>query len=50
MKVPGLPQKVTMSLGVTDFTTSDTADSAIKRADEAMYLAKKQGRNKVVVI
>ena len=50
MKAPGLPQKVTMSLGVTDFTASDTADSAIKRADEAMYLAKKQGRNKVVVL
>lgn len=50
MKVPGLPVKITISLGVTDFLTTDTTGSAIKRADEALYMAKKQGRNKVVVL
>lgn len=49
MKIIGVPQKVTISLGVTDFLTTDTIESAIKRADEAMYMAKSQGRNKVVV-
>ena len=50
MRVTGVSQKVTMSFGVTGFLHSDTPDSAIKRADEAMYMAKKQGRNKVVVL
>jgi diguanylate cyclase (GGDEF)-like protein len=41
--------KVTISLGVTEFKENDTEDSLIKRADNAMYEAKKKGRNRVEV-
>jgi len=43
-------RKVTVSLGVTEFRENDTEDSLIKRADDAMYEAKKKGRNRVEVI
>ena len=36
----------TISIGVTDIRTDDTAKSALKRADRACYKAKKQGRNR----
>lgn len=40
--------KITSSFGVTEFdSTTDNAESVIKRADEALYLAKKKGRNRV---
>lgn len=39
--------KITASLGVTTLSGSDTADSFVKRADDAMYAAKKNGRNQV---
>lgn len=41
--------KVTVSLGVTEFKEDDTEDSLIKRADDAMYEAKKKGKNRVEV-
>lgn len=41
--------KVTVSLGVTEFKEGDTGDSFIKRADDAMYEAKRKGRNRVEV-
>jgi len=40
---------VTVSLGVTEFMPTDTKESFIKRADEALYLAKRKGRNRVEV-
>lgn len=40
---------VTMSFGVTVVKTGDDIDSFIKRADEALYAAKENGRNQVVV-
>jgi diguanylate cyclase (GGDEF)-like protein len=40
---------ITVSFGVTQFREDDTEDSFIKRADDAMYLAKKKGRNRVEV-
>jgi len=41
--------KLTASLGVSSLRGNDTADSLIKRADKAMYLAKDQGRNQIQV-
>ncbi len=41
--------KVTVSFGLTEFKENDTEDSLIKRADDAMYEAKKKGRNRVEV-
>ncbi len=43
----GLP--VTASIGVAFFHPSDTAGELVGRADEAMYMAKKRGRNRVVL-
>ncbi len=43
----GLP--VTASIGVSLFHPSDTAADLVGRADEALYKAKKRGRNRVVV-
>ena len=40
----------TASFGVTGFKASDTIDSFIKRADDALYKAKEDGRNRVVAI
>jgi two-component system, cell cycle response regulator len=41
--------RITASIGVSGYTGSvDTAESIMKRADEALYQAKREGRNKVV--
>ena len=40
--------EVTISIGIAGLTRSDTAASMIKRADQALYRAKRDGRNRVV--
>lgn len=40
--------KVTASVGVSTLRAGDSADSLLRRADEALYLAKDAGRNCVV--
>ena len=40
---------VTVSIGVAPCTHGDSADTVLKRADAAMYLAKQNGRNRVEV-
>ena len=39
---------VTASIGVSELRAVESLDSWMKRADEAMYAAKKAGRNRVV--
>lgn len=41
------PKTVTSSFGVASFKEGDTMGSFIKRADEALYAAKRNGRNRV---
>lgn len=41
---------ITFSAGVTQMTPDDDQTSVIKRADEAMYEAKKSGKNRVVSV
>jgi diguanylate cyclase (GGDEF)-like protein/PAS domain S-box-containing protein len=41
--------KVTVSFGVTQFMKDDNEDTVIKRADDALYEAKRKGRNRVEV-
>ena len=46
----GRPAAITMSVGITICDSADTSIQApIERADAAMYLAKQQGRNRIVV-
>lgn len=40
---------ITISCGLAEFTGEDTADSAFERADQALYQAKEQGRNRCCV-
>ena len=40
---------LTVSAGLADFQSGDTAESLLSRADTALYRAKKEGRNRVIV-
>jgi diguanylate cyclase (GGDEF)-like protein len=40
---------VTVSIGVAEITAGDTADTAITRADSAMYKSKHSGKNRVTI-
>ena len=39
---------ITFSAGVAQLTENETSDDAIRRADQAMYLAKRSGKNRVM--
>jgi len=45
-----LNSKITASFGLTQFKDDDCNDSIVKRADEAMYLSKTSGKNKITII
>jgi PleD family two-component response regulator len=40
-------ENLTASFGVSIFNPSDTGDSLLARADDALYKAKENGRNRV---
>ncbi len=47
---PGVPRPVTISIGVSEFPgAGKSRDGLVRAADSALYQAKQQGRNKVVV-
>ncbi len=45
----GLPIPLTASIGISEWTTKETLDELVARADSAMYAAKRGGRNQVHV-
>lgn len=46
----GAPVAITISCGVTEFKMDDTDETAFERADQALYLAKEQGRNRCCIL
>ena len=42
--------RVTCSIGVTYFQKTDNENTIVKRADEALYESKKEGKNRVTII
>ncbi len=49
-RVMGAPVNLTLSIGVVECLPFDNVESLIRRADDAMYRAKRAGRNRVVVL
>ncbi|MCX8030704.1 MAG: GGDEF domain-containing protein [Thermodesulfovibrionales bacterium] len=49
IKIPKIPYKITASFGISELLPSDTEDTLIKRVDEALYDAKRSGRNRCVL-
>ncbi len=43
----GLPNGITVSIGVADYCAGESAVDFVERADQALYAAKQQGRNRV---
>ena len=40
---------LTISLGVAQFRKGDSTDALLKRVDNALYQAKQEGRNRVII-
>ncbi len=52
LKINGINEDIrfTSSFGVTETKEDDSIETMLKRADNALYAAKKEGRNKTVAI
>jgi diguanylate cyclase (GGDEF)-like protein len=48
--IPDKDAKITISIGVTQYFPKEELSAFIRRADKAMYLSKKNGRNRVSVL
>jgi diguanylate cyclase (GGDEF)-like protein len=49
LAIAGGSVAMTISIGIADFRAGDTLDGLIHRADEALYRAKHEGRNRFVI-
>lgn len=47
---PGDPVSVTISIGVTEYIHKEELTDFVQRADQAMYVSKKKGRNRISVL
>lgn len=45
----GIDKEITISLGACEYKEDENADAIISRLDKALYKAKIQGRNRVVI-
>ena len=43
------PARVSVSCGLAEYCAGDTLESLLRRADQALYEAKRHGKNRVVV-
>jgi diguanylate cyclase (GGDEF)-like protein len=50
MKLKGIKGNITASFGLTEILPAYNQDSLIKRADDALYLAKRNGRNRCEIL
>jgi diguanylate cyclase (GGDEF)-like protein len=47
IEIPGYPRGVTISVGVAQWMPGESATAVLERADEALFRAKRAGRNRV---
>jgi PleD family two-component response regulator len=43
-----LPEPITVSIGIVEFGPGESGDALLHRVDDALYEAKRSGRNRVV--
>ncbi|GAB4438747.1 MAG: hypothetical protein OHK0040_10260 [bacterium] len=46
----GIPKQITASFGIAEYIDGESAEGFIKRADDALYIAKKSGRNRAILL